>query len=363
VKLAGAFLALIPLAFGGMDKVWEVRVGDLVKEPVGWDEDKNHPITALAFSPDGKQLAVAIDNHRLRAAVVTELTHVLILNPTNPRDQIRQFDVHSCPEPLTWAPSGEAILLCGMIVKIADGKSCDAFPAQARSVDAGVSTSFTLWIDSAHVLRADAVLDTNCVQTGTWAPVGKAKFTPGRWGIADIAAEKGWVLVWHTVGVRPNEFTEYGIADSKSGEWIGKPGPKHAHVGQGILVPIESAWCGLDGKESKCWNVTDGKEIRLGHGIGGYQFTDPAASAPRVIAEHWAYPSFFACFSLCQSELRRRAVWDFSTRTLVSSWKPNAQAWNSIHRQNEPDRCSLSSDGQFVAEGGDGVVRLYRLTP
>jgi len=70
VKLAGAFLALIPLAFGGMDKVWEARVGDLVKEPVGWDEDKNHPITALAFSPDGKQLAVAIDSHRLRATCI-----------------------------------------------------------------------------------------------------------------------------------------------------------------------------------------------------------------------------------------------------------------------------------------------------
>jgi hypothetical protein len=29
----------------------------------------------------------------------------------------------------------------------------------------------------------------------------------------------------------------------------------------------------------------------------------------------------------------------------------------------EPDRCALSPDGQLVAEGGDGVVRLYRLTP
>ncbi len=115
---------------------------------------------------------------------------------------MRQFDLHTCPEPLSWAPSGEAILICGLIIKVADGTLCDAFPPRSRAVDFAVSPNFVLWIDYAHVLRADAILDMDCVQTGTWAPVGKAKFVPGKWGIADIAAEKGWVLVWHTVDLQ-----------------------------------------------------------------------------------------------------------------------------------------------------------------
>jgi hypothetical protein len=360
VKFAGAFLALIPLAFGGMEKVWEVRLGDLVKEPAGWAEDERHPIAALAFSPDGKRLAVAVPHLRV-PGVGAAGAHVLILDPASPKDPMRQFDLHSCPEPLSWSPSGEAILICGMIVRITDGKSCDTLPPRWRSVDFAVSPSSVLWIDSTHVLSGDAVLDAECVQTGTWAPAGKAKFVPGKWGIADIAAEKSWVLVWHTVGVRPNESTEYGIADGRSGQWIRESSSKHASFGAGIFVPDRSAWCAPDGKRSRCWNVSDGKEIRLVRDIAGYQFTEAAASAPRAIADRWVSPGFL-CWE-CPMKLDRRAVWDFSTRTVVSSWKPNAQAWDSIHRVGEPDRCAISPDGQFVAEGGDGVVRLDRLTP
>jgi hypothetical protein len=125
-------------------------------------------------------------------------------------------------------------------------------------------------------------------------------------------------------------------------------------------VPSQGAWCG-GGGGPKCWNVSDGKEIRLGHGIGGYTFTNPASDSPRAIAERWVSPGFF-CVE-CPIKFDRRAVWDFGARRLVASWKPNTQAWNSVHRVAEPDRCALSPDGQFVAEGGDGIVRLYRLTP
>ena len=233
----------------------------------------------------------------------------------------------------------------------------------ARSVDFGVSPSFTLWIDATHLLRGDVILDTDCVQTGTWASGREGQVHSRQMGDRQYRGGEG--LGFGMAHGRRAPQRIHGIRYRRQQVWRmdRQAGRQARNMSARDLVPVESAWCGLDGKESKCWNVTDGKEIRLGHGIGGYQFTDPAASAPRVIAEHSAYPSFFACFPLCQSELRRRAVWDFSTRTLVSSWKPNAQAWNSIHRQNEPDRCSLSSDGQFVAEGGDGVVRLYRLTP
>jgi hypothetical protein len=362
VKLAGAFLALIPLAFGGMEKVWEMRLGDLVKEPVGLAVVRVRPISALAFSPDGRRLAVAIPHLRPPGGgSPRELTRVVILDLANPKVQLLQLDLQVCPEPLAWAPSGRAILICGMIAKTADGTSCETLPPRWRAVDFAVSPTSVLWIDSTHVLRSDAVLDTDCVQTGTWALVGSAQFAPGKWGIADISAEKGWVLVWHTTGVRPRERTEYGIADSRSGQSVRESTSKHDSFGAGIFVPNKGAWCAVDGKRSRCWNVSDGKEIRLARDITGYRFTDAAVSAPRALAERWVSPGFF-CLE-CPMKLDRRAVWDFGTGALVSSWKPNAQEWNSIHRVGEPDRCNISPDGQFVAEGGDGVVRLYRLTP
>jgi WD40 repeat protein len=343
VKLAGAFLAVIPLAFGGMEKVWEVRIG------------RGGQITTLAFSPDGKQLAVAA-GARSRTRGGQAPTQVLLLNPENPGDQSKRFDVAPCASPLTWAPSGGALLVCDTIVKIADGSSCDSHPPDLRDVNGGLSPA--VWIDPRHLLQLSALFDTDCARSGSWAPVSKG--TPGKWGIADTAPDRGWALIWRRVGVRPNESDAYSVEDIRSRELIGKPVSLTAQfLPKAIFVPGERAWCGWTERRPRCWSVESGKEIHLSSALGGLEFKSAAALSPRAIVEHWGISHGFLS-DLFPATLKRRAVYDFSSQAIVASWEIVP---HTLDLTQEPDSCAISPDGQFVAESGDGVVRLYRLTP
>jgi hypothetical protein len=88
-----------------------------------------------------------------------------------------------------------------------------------------------------------------------------------------------------------------------------------------------------------------------------------ASRAPhRVLAERWG-DSFIEHFDIDpQRTVRRRVVWDINERREIASWKPQEvqyyYQWFYIHPYKT---CTLSPDGHFVAEGGNGVVRLYRL--
>src|SRR5215467_6418774 len=45
-------------------RVWAIRVGQFVKEPHRWTAVEHHETQALAFSPDGKRLAVTLTHHQ-----------------------------------------------------------------------------------------------------------------------------------------------------------------------------------------------------------------------------------------------------------------------------------------------------------
>ena len=79
---------------------------------------------ALAFSPDGSKLAATMDDHYAAGGFKT---HLLILDAQDPQGPFRQFDIETCGNFLAWAPDGNALLVCGTVVRLDDGSSCDLF--------------------------------------------------------------------------------------------------------------------------------------------------------------------------------------------------------------------------------------------
>lgn len=63
----------------------------------------------------------------------------------------------------------------------------------------------------------------------------------------------------------------------------------------------------------------------------------------------------------------RRIVWDFRAGKEIVSWRPEFQSWEvplrdgSTKRMHEPYRFAISPDGQYVAEGGNGILHLYKI--
>ena len=328
----GALLLLVPLAYGGLQQVSEIRVGDRIEEPWNWGSVANHAVTAIAYSQDGTQLAVALDGHPGRGI------HVLVLDLARPAEAPRQFNVETCGAPLSFAPSGEAILICGIVIRLTDGAVCEIARNQPGAA---------LWLDSRHIISAGdhEIFDVDCEQS--------APGTADGWTIVDTAPAFGWVLVGRAVVGSRLGYWVYGVVKTGSHEIIGQQ--KEVNPFAPRLIGSAGLWCGHVIGTEHCWTIENGSRVRLSWGMANFRFVQAAALSQRAIAEHWTLYGAVA-------RLEKRAVWDFSLRRSIASWKPAFQR-RVRHEPLEPDRCAISADGQFVAEGGDGVVRLYRLTP
>jgi dipeptidyl aminopeptidase/acylaminoacyl peptidase len=153
VKLAGAFLALIPLAFGGMDRVWELRLSDYIHESNPNEVGEAHDVVAAAFSPDGRFLGVT--TYRGRGPH----THLMIFDVGSPSSHPRQIDLETCPQDIQWSPSGVALKICDIVLRVADGSTCH----EDRSAE---------FVDEQHMghfAQPNFVLDDiDCKMTASW---------------------------------------------------------------------------------------------------------------------------------------------------------------------------------------------------
>jgi hypothetical protein len=320
LKLAAVFLALIPLAYGGMEKVWEIQLGDFVKEPAGWAEDKNHPITALAFSPDGKRLAIEIQHFRNKVAS----THLAIVGVQSPNQALRQYDLATGPGPqgragpaLAWSPNGTAIIIGQTLLRLADGTSCEVFPWPTRFVNR-VLISLASWVDSLHVIRNDgAVLDLECKETGHWT-------IDGKWSVAGTEPTKGWVLLGRVVS---RYAVEHAIADYAARVLLDGSDPLVTSGEFGpVFIDQGTAWCfyEAEGKgRSHCWKLRDGEPRTLPKALLHYELTQAGGSSSHVLAELAGHP-FSNYFRLEDFDwyTERRVVWDFRSGISSRHGKP-----------------------------------------
>ncbi|HXP86789.1 MAG TPA: hypothetical protein VN841_18805 [Bryobacteraceae bacterium] len=296
MKLLAAFLVLVPLAFGEMHQVWEVRLGNKIKEPPGWGTLKRRELQDIAFSPDGKLLAVTIDDH---AGPATIGTHVLVMDVATPAADIRQYDVGTCGAPLEWSPGGDAILVCGYVLRFPGGTACSTIEPRSANLPPLFpifrdQLSHEFWRDSTHIVQIEldgaSVLDKDC----------------------------------HKQPATREEILDLERASRK----------------------MPSGW---PPEALQDYIVVSASRDRL-----------------RVLVEHHGFSSLHHIDLLAQltddpKPVDRRLVWDVGTAREIAAWKPFKQPYSPAVTVHPYRNCALSSDGQFVAEGGDGVVRLYRL--
>ncbi len=61
----------------------------------------------------------------------------------------------------------------------------------------------------------------------------------------------------------------------------------------------------------------------------------------------------------------KRVIWDFASGKELASWKSKAQEFCIIEgRPIKRDYCfDISPNGEYIVEGGAGVLSLYRIKP
>ncbi len=379
----GVLLTVAALAFSGprgagaiptdtRQRLWDVRLDHLLKEPPGWTSLDRHETQAVAFSPDDKRLAVTL-THVQRASEKNFLinTHLLIAELHSPETNVQQFDLtQTCGVDLTWNQSGDAILVCGTILRLADGASCAVIapPRDYPSLSREFGPYRAYWLDPDHVVRSTGeILDLDCHQVGTWrVDLG--------WQIRGLAASKGWVLVVHTEGSRTKTAWRYSIVDLVTHQALsGWPtGNVPAPRGRGGMAVGAEAFCFslhdqnvLGSGKLNCRAINGGTEIPVPKEIRHFGLRLAAQSSSRIIVEKWEqdHDAWWVPSVGYPSLPRKRVALELLTGRLIASWKPGIQQSTDPHPEDWPYPCALSSTGELLAESGEGLVDLYRLVP
>ncbi len=339
-----------------MQQVWAIRVVQLVKESAAPVGNERYETEGLSFSPDGKRLAVVVNHSRL-----------LIVDSQSPETNVRQFDLGgTCGIDVTWNERGDALLVCGTLLRVADGASCDA--TGLMPIVREYSSIKAFWLDSEHVVRSTGeILDLACKLVGMW------QLSP-TWQISAVAASRSWVLLWHTEGPRQKIIYQYSLVDRASHQSLSGwpmrkvPGPS----GGATLAVGAEAFCfnlhaqnDLRHGKLHCREINSDTEISVPKQVRAYQLTAAAASSARVIAERWEQDhlpwwEWWVPFPGWPALPVRRVVFDLRSGNVIASWKPRIQDSRSPYIADHPYHCALSASGEYLAESGDGSIELYR---
>jgi hypothetical protein len=362
------------ISSAGIQPIWATRVTPLVKEPPEWSQVEHHETVALAFSPDDQRLAVTLAHNEFIAATKTHFnTHLLVIDVQSPKTNVHQFDLsETCGADLAWNERGNALLVCGTFLRLADDTRCDTLVGSSRARRSSAFKVF--WLDSEHIVRSNTgeILDMACKQAGRW------QLEPG-WRIRAVAPSKGLVLQWHIKGRPANIACEYSLVDLASHQtlngWADRKLP--CSTDMMLVVGAEAVCSSLEGGDMTkgklhCWAINGGKEIPIPKKARGHVLNSAAITSARVVAEKWEYERSPWWISLLfwwvpvpgPSALpQRRVVFDLRSEDWISSWKSRLQDSSSPRVLGHAYRCALATNGEFLAESGDGGLELFRIAP
>jgi len=374
-----------------LGKVWDLDLRKVI-EGKGLKHSHDLPVLALRFSPDGSKLATIVDLWA-EGAGGQDKSYMLIVRADQPGAEARVFQVtgglgvsvsggeNGAGLPtFGWSTSARTIYAGGEVLDVERGKKCempasdywgafflsDKFAMERERPDFGPSldwkkrTRFTF-------------LDADCQPEGNWE-------VPEQWTVQDVSPDRKLLSVVRSRDATREELSDGGlyfrtenlivdpIARKVLQRWSG------AQVPGGYFADSGKAICsGSDARDAErapitCWEVDTGNKIGEAPTANGGVPMATALHAPRaVVADRRRRKIPFSYeYGLPYG---RRVVWDFRAGKEIVSWRPKFQSWEvpfrdgSAKRMHEPYRFAISPDGQYVAEGGNGVLHLYKIEP
>lgn len=357
---------------GSLRKIWEVSLRKTNLQPPP-DKLSELPVFALRFSPDGQQLAAVLDEYGPAKAPKSRL---LIINVQQPTSEIRQFEINAGIEDdnrgardrtFEWTASGDAIDAGGLVVLVTAKKACEGEPPTTGST--GSEQNVLSVKETLRSVPKFLVLDAACLFGSTWR-------VPDDWDLQDISPDRRLLCVSRRDPYRdrPAEFLVVdAISQSILRSW---PISVIHSDSEPIFADGGRVVCGGEGVSDpkptplRCWDVESGKQVAEASMINGGLPFAAAAHATRIVASDNIHVSLpLSHFPDDYGEvLRRRVIWDFKSGQVLASWHPESQAYKL--RDTVPPtpvkqtvKFAISPDGQYIVEGGNGILRLWRVEP
>lgn len=362
VLLVLAILVCQPQANAGkLRKVWEV---DLKKAASVKDGMPEVPVFALRFSPDGRKLAVIADVYQTGKE---RRSRLLVVDVDHPSATVRQFEIpfgviegeggRGLQLNFGWSPSGGVVYVAGKVIQLVSGVTCEL--PHERGVFIGDDLAISIWSVSPLVYSSTVTFfNQNCEVRDSWD-------VPEGWRILDVSLDRGLLSILRGVDM---EHVESLIVDPLARKvlqrWPEKVG--HWEFADGGKTVCQGGSVQRDNLPSRCRNVDTGKDIGAPLKTNWLEPNAISARATRAVVSDYRRWKIEITDGV-HSTFKGRVVWDFGTGQELASWHPESQAYTNVfkpmQRTTEPFRFAMSQDGQYIAEGGNGIIRLYKIEP
>ena len=346
---------------GKLTRVWEIDLRQAVKAKNGMAE---FPVFALRFSPDGHKLAVIADVYNTDGGRKSRL---LVGRVDHPPTNFKEFEVEFGildngrlgALNFGWAPSGEIVYAVGKVAHLAEGTTCD-LPNQSVFVSDDVAMSTRGVPPSGNITGTQIKFyDGSCKERGQWD-------VPESWLVSDVSTDRGMLSVLREISIgRAEDLIVDPMARKVVQRWNGSRAGGWQFADSGRAMCQGGAGFNPERTPTLCRNVDTGKEI--GETLKtGAEPIETAAHSLRVVVTDYQRTKIPFSYEY-HSEFKGRYVWDFRTGQELASWHPESQTYPSVFSPaktiTEPYCFTMSPDGQFVAEGGNGIIRLYKIEP
>jgi hypothetical protein len=359
VLLAGQIVANAD----SLHKVWEV---DVRKWLPNSDRDQRFLIEGLFFSPNGQELAVTLLYE----------DRLLVLHVARPYDRPSEFVPNrtftGSPAGLRWSPDGQFIALGDVVTNVSDGSVCkpkssnglitldNVFISNSRTISEGLRPSRDRVRESGFTF-----FDPHCEEQGKWD-------VPERWDIDDVSDNRGLLAVRRSD--EKGQPSESLIVDPSARKvlrrwpWSKGSGALFADSGKAICAGSN---VGLgENRPVTCWDVDTGEKVSETPAAAWGRPVATAAQGSRIIVDEMQpiktrfYDYVIALVRMVQPATRR-LVWDFRKGQELVSWRAEFQSTTKLAESqiSEPFNVAITPDGQYIAEGGNGIIRLYKIEP
>ena len=355
----------VPLAHAGtLRRVWEIDLRKLVHAGEGSPE---FPVFAIRFSPDGRKLAVIADVYETHDG---RRSRLLVSDVAHPTGNVQQFEVEfgileneagrGWALNFGWSPSSEIIYALGKVIHLSSGATCD-LPNQSVFISDDLAISARPYPPPLYSSTQVTFFNSSCEERARWD-------VPEGWIISDVSMDRRLLSVLKETN-NPTE-TERLIVDpmgrkvlqrwseNVGGAWEFADGGKTVCQGGDVLQS--------DRAPARCRNVDTGKEIGETLDTNGVEPIATASQARRLVASDYRRKKIPFDYEY-QTTFKGRFVWDFGTGQKLASWYPEFETYPNVFKPTkqitEPFRFAMSPDGQYVAEGGNGIIRLYKIEP
>jgi hypothetical protein len=353
---------------GHLEKVWELQLARVIKEPSDLASLSEHTVLAASFSPTGNRIALIVDLHQSDDRI---RSHLIIMGIESPGSEVQQFDVESRAriDEIDWSEQGDVILVNGTLINLRTGTRC-ASPEGRRFAgpQSLVSASMDVQIPFSNSVSRFSLMGLNCELKESWD-------VHEPWGIKDTSQARGLLAVARLGSSVKVGAVEYLIVDVQSRK-IRQRWPA-ADFGGGEMRFAENgkSLCSAGGVGgfservkgfANCWDVDTGEKTAETHAVEGGAPMATAAKAATAIITDLRYQPYIIMDGGATVQ-RRRVVWDFKTGQEIASWRPGLQRYlmqlgkDKSDWYSSPFPFAISPNGQYVIEGGNGVMRLYEI--